>query len=134
MHACLSVTLYDNVHMYHSNTELTRWVGRIEPVHVGKEDTQVKQHSYVTSLYIQYINTSQRLSCQIGRRKYLPTWTACDQVSYWFLHFCLSVTLYENVHMYHSNTQLTAWVGKNGPVRVGKEDKQVKQHSYVTSL
>ena len=50
------------------------------------------------------------------------------------MHVCQSVTFYDNVHMYPSNSQLTAWVGKNGPVRVGKEDKQVKQHSYVTSL
>ena len=35
--------------------------------------------------------------------------------------------------MYHSNSQLTSWVGVNGPVHVGKEDKQVKQHYYVTS-
>ena len=27
----------------------------------GKKDKQVKQHSYVTTLYLQYINTSQRL-------------------------------------------------------------------------
>ena len=131
---CISVTLYDNVHMHHSNSQLTSWIGGNGPVHVWKEDKQVKQHSYVTFSYLQYINTSQKLSCQIERRKCLLTWTACDQVSYWFLHVCLSVTLYDNVHMYHFNNQLTAWVGKNGQVHVEKEDKQVKQHSYVTTL
>ena len=134
-HVSLWVTLYDNVHMYHSNRQLTSWVGENKPVHVGKEDKQVKQHYYVThhrnytDESLQYDNTSQRLSCQVERRKYLPTWTACDRVSYYFLHVCQWVTLYDNVHMYHSNNQLTIWIGGNGPVHVGKEDRQVKQCS-----
>ena len=41
------------------------------------------------------------------RRKCLPTWMECDQVSYELLHVCLCVTLYDNVHMYYSNSQLT---------------------------
>ena len=65
------------------------------------------------------------------RRRCLSTWMECDQVSYKFLHVCLWVILYDNVHMYHSNSQLTDWV--NGPVHVGKEDKWLKQHYYVTS-
>ena len=131
------MTLCDNVHIYHSNSQLTSWVGRNGPVYVGKEDKQVKQHSYVTSsqkLYLQYINTSQTLSCQNERKMCLHTWTTCDRVSYRFLHVCLSMILYDNVHMYHSNSQLTTWVGGNGTVHVEKKDKEVKQHSYVTSL
>ena len=42
--------------------------------------------------------------------------------------------MYDNVYTYHSNSQLTRWVGVNGPVYVGKEDKQVSQYYYVTSL
>ena len=38
---------YDNVDMYHSNIQLTRWVRVNGQVHAGKEDKQVKQHYYV---------------------------------------------------------------------------------------
>ena len=31
------VTLYDNVQIYHSNSQLTRWVGENKPVHVEKK-------------------------------------------------------------------------------------------------
>ena len=41
------------------------------------------------------------------KRKCLPTWMECDQVLYELLHVCLCVTLYDNVHMYYSNSQLT---------------------------
>ena len=43
------------------------------------------------------------------------------------------MVLYDNVHIYDSNHQLTIWVEVNGAVHVGREDKQVKQHYYVTS-
>ena len=79
-------------------------------------------------------NTSQWLLFQIEEIKCLPTWTACDWVSYWLLRVCLWVTMYDNVHMHHSNSEHTSWVGGNEPVHVGKEDKQVKQHCYVTKL
>ena len=79
--------------MYHSNSQLTAWVGGSGSIHVGKEDKQVKQHYYLPSSYWshdknytdegqQYNNTSQRMLCQIERKKYLPTWTKCDPVSY----------------------------------------------------
>ena len=41
--------------------------------------------------------------------------------------------VYDNMHMYHSNSQLTVLVGANGQFMLGKEDKQVKQHYYLTS-
>ena len=41
--------------------------------------------------------------------------------------------VYDNVHTYHSNSQLTGWIGENGPVHVGKDDQQMKQYYYVTS-
>ena len=37
--------VYDNVHMHDFNSQLTRWVGVNEAVHVGKEDKQVKQRT-----------------------------------------------------------------------------------------
>ena len=72
----------DNVHISHSNS-----IGGNAQDHVGKEEKEVKQLSYVTSQQrnykgLQYDNTSQTLSRQIEQRKCLPTWTECDQISY----------------------------------------------------
>ena len=80
-------------------------------------------------------NTSQRQLCQIERRK-------CLIISYmhgmWpsFLQIpaCLHMSdiVWQGAHLSHS--QLTAWVAVNGRVHSGKEEKQVKQDYYVTSL
>ena len=40
--------------------------------------------------------------------KYPLIQTACDRVSCLIMHVFLSVALYDNVHMYHSNSQLTS--------------------------
>ena len=71
----------------YSNSQLTSWVEGNRPVHVGKEDKQVKQHSYVTSLYPQYDNTIAK-DCHVklnGESVYLHGWHVADFVS----NFCM---------------------------------------------
>ena len=34
--------VYDNVHMYHSNNQHTRWVEKLDKFILGKEDKHVK--------------------------------------------------------------------------------------------
>ena len=143
---------------FHFNSQLTAWVGVNKSVHVGKEDKLVKWH-YVTSSQ-KWSHTSCMLSCSLvycifglsnviqdieqcgrwernrsggginARREvgnYQPTWTVCIRVSYKILHGWSCMTMCTGI------IQLTSWVGVNGSVHVGKEDKVVKWHYYVTS-
>ena len=191
--------VYDNVLMYHSNSQLTSWVGVNGAVHVGKEDKQVKQRTLLYNLIPKiYANEgltipANTLPCNHSQCQFLSH-TSCilhancfisylevicvdsillrqwgDELSdrtqkreghgrerevrdgrrrirrgqmgmvasyidsMWqsfLLHLAwlpMGGKVYDNVHMYHSNSQLTRWVGVNGAVHVGKEDKQVKQ-------
>ena len=62
---------------------------------------------------------------------YLPTLTACDRVSYYILHCCLWVVRY--MTMCTCIILIVNLQTENGPVHVGKEHEQMKQHYNVTS-
>ena len=59
----------------------------------------------------------------------------CHYYNMHSMSFWLWVTLYNNVHMHHFNSQLTFWVGGNGPVHAEKKiNKWNVQHYYIISL
>ena len=117
MHICLWVTLYDNVHMYYSNIQLTNWVGGNEPVHVEKINKWNVQHYYVTSSQkifwevLQYDNISQKNVVSNWTEKVS---TYIDGIRPSFLLILASLPMSDNVRQcahVHSNSQLTRWVG-----------------------
>ena len=68
-----------------------------------KEDKHVKQHYYVTITEMKIYNMT--IQCLVSSPK--------------------CVVLHDIVHMYHSNSQLTAWVGVNTQVhRVACEERR----------
>ena len=56
---------------------------------MGKEDKQVKQHSYHTDEGLQYDNSSKRLSSQVEQRKDLHTYMDGILPSFLLILVCL---------------------------------------------
>ena len=117
----MSDIVWQCVH-YHFNFQLTRWVGGNGPVHVGKEEFQVKLLcSLITEniLMMVYNMTILVKDCRVKLNRE-SVYLHGRQVTEFLSNSC--VLAYE--WHYHSNSQLTSWVGGNEPVHGRKVDKK----------